>query len=359
MRLAGIAICGVLLVVLAGQAPAARTPAGVAATARAAVVSVSTRPLTPQDFASGPSVPGLGSGVIIDASGLILTNAHVVDGAEGRIKVSLPDDRRFDATLLGADTASDIALLRIHGSKLPALRLGNSDRLTIGEPVIAIGNAMWIEGGPSVTAGIVSALNRSMEQPGLPYLHHLIQTDAAINPGNSGGPLMNLRGEVVGINTALVPSAHGIGFAIAINTAKPIIRELSATGRIVRPWLGLEAVSVTSAIAYANDLSVERGVYVVSVAPGGTADDAGLARGDVIVAVSGRSIKDLHGFEDAVGRQPIGSEVTVVLERGTERLQRRVRIVERPRRQAARRGRNWPRIGSGIGSQDRRRIPLI
>ena len=137
--------------------------------------------------------------------------------------------------------------------------MGDSDRLRIGETVVAIGNPLWTEGGPTVTVGVVSALKRSMEQEGLPVLHHLIQTDAAINPGNSGGPLVSLDGRVVGINTALIPSAHGIGFAIAVNTAKPVLAALIANGRIVRPALGLTAVSVTPQVAYVNDLAVERG----------------------------------------------------------------------------------------------------
>lgn len=332
MRLAGIMVITLGLCLALSVPATAASSLGfsdIVARSRPAVVSISTRPLGQQDFAGAPTTPGLGSGVIIDSNGLILTNFHVIDGATGRIKVTLADERRFEATVVGTDAASDLALLRVAASKLPALPLGNSDRLVVGQAVIAIGNALWIEGGPTVTAGIVSALNRSMEQPGLPYLHHLIQTDAAINPGNSGGPLVNLRGEVVGINTALIPSAHGIGFAIAINGVKPVIKELLANGRMTRPWLGVDGVSVTSAIAHANDLSAERGVFVVTVDQQGPARTAGVARGDVIVALAGRTVRDLHSFEDVLGRQRIGSDVSVVVQRGSERLEYRVRVVER------------------------------
>ena len=333
MTFAGLGRAVLLLLVAMSQpglVSAAPSIAEVVARTRPAVVSISTRPVTAQDFAGTPPTPGLGSGVIIAADGLIITNFHVVDGAVGRIKVTLPDERRFDATLVGGDAASDLALLRIKAARLPALRLGDSSQLAIGQPVIAIGNALWIEGGPSVTTGIVSALNRSMEQPGLPYLHHLIQTDAAINPGNSGGPLVNLRGEVVGINTAVILSAHGIGFAIAANSVKPVIAELLARGRVVRPWLGIDAVPVTPPIAYANDLTVERGVIVVSVAAGGPAERAGVERGDVIMAVGGRPIRDLHSFEDVLHRQPIGAVVAAVLQRGTVRIDVQLAVWERP-----------------------------
>src|SRR5512134_1074562 len=152
----------------------------------------------------------------------------------------------------------------------------DATRLSVGETVVAIGSPLWIEGGPTVTTGVVSALGRSMEQPGLPMLHNLIQTDAAINPGNSGGPLLNLRGEVIGINTAVIASAHGIGFAISVNDAMPVVRALLARGRVSRVSLGVTGVSVTPQVAYANDLPVDSGVLVVRLEPGGMAEAAGL-----------------------------------------------------------------------------------
>jgi serine protease Do len=213
-----------------------------------AVVSVATRQIERDRFGQPISTRGLGSGIIVDREGHVLTNSHIVNGAE-QIKVTLADERTFRATLVGQDPFTDLAVLKIEGPRLPTVPLGDSRRLAIGEAVVAIGNPLWIEGGPSVTVGVVSGLGRSMEQEGLPALHDLIQTDAAVNPGNSGGPLVNLAGRVVGINTAVIASAHGIAFAIPINTAKPAMRELIAKGRIARVSLGLSAVSVTRQLA--------------------------------------------------------------------------------------------------------------
>ena len=258
------AVVTVFAIACAAQAEARSHPegrAGVPAMVRRvlpAMVSIVTRQIERNQFNQAVPTRGLGSGFIIDRHGYVLTNNHVVEGAE-QIKVTLADGRAFRAALVGGDRFTDLAVLKIDGHGLPTVPLGDSGRLAVGEAVVAMGSPLWIEGGPSVTAGVVSALGRSMEEPGLPMLHDLIQTDAAINPGNSGGPLLNLAGQVVGINTAMIPSAHGIGFAIAINTAKPVLRELIATGRVVRPSLGLVAVTVTPQVAYANDLPVERG----------------------------------------------------------------------------------------------------
>ena len=189
-----------------------------------AVVSITTRHIEQKEEGEPVMNRGLGSGIIVDRRGYILTNSHVVAGAE-EITVTLPDERSFPAKLVGADRLNDLAVLQIKGARLPVAELGDSARLRVGETLVAIGSPLWIEGGPTVTIGVVSALGRSMEEPGLPRLHNLIQTDAAINPGNSGGPLLNLAGEVVGINTAVIASAHGIGFAISANIARPVLRQ--------------------------------------------------------------------------------------------------------------------------------------
>jgi S1-C subfamily serine protease len=279
---------------------------------RPAVVSITTRQIEHNQFNQTVSTRGLGSGFIVDRRGYILTNYHVVEGAE-QIKVTLSDGRVFRATLAGADTVTDLAVLKVEGGHLPVVPLGDSSRLAVGETVVAIGSPLWIEGGPTVTAGIVSALGRTMEQEGLPILHDLVQTDAAINQGNSGGPLLNLAGAAIGINTALIPSAHGIGFAIAINTAKRIMTELIAGRPIVRPSLDLQAVSVTPQIAYANDLAVERGALVVRVDPGGAAEVAGVEAGDVVTAVAGRPVKNLRDLHDALfGHRP-GATIELTL----------------------------------------------
>jgi serine protease Do len=305
-------------------APGRGGVAAVVARALPAVVSITTRHIEQGQFNRSTPPSGLGSGVIVDERGHILTNNHVVEGAED-IRVTLPDERAFRATLVGADAFTDLAVLRIEGRKLPVVPLGDSSKLAVGETVIAIGNPLWIEGGPTVTVGVVSALGRSMEQEGLPVLHNLIQTDAAINPGNSGGPLLDGAGRVIGVNTALIPSAHGIGFAISINTAKPVLKALIETGRIVRPTIGVTAVSVTPQIAYTNDLPAERGVLIVKVDANGAGQAAGLEAGDVLTSVEGRAVKDLHEFHDALLRRKPGDTIEVSIWRnGATRVLRPV-----------------------------------
>ncbi len=306
-----------------GGAPAApdgraRVPA-VVARVLPAVVSIITRQIERDQFNQPVATRGLGSGIIVDRRGYVLTNSHVVDGAE-EIKVTLADERTYPAVLVGTDPQNDLAVLKVAGLRLPAAVLGNSARLAVGETVIAIGNPLWIEGGPTVTVGVVSALRRSMEEPGLPVLHNLVQTDAAINAGNSGGPLVDLGGRVVGINTAVIASAHGIGFAIAADTVKPILKALIATGRVVRPTLGLQAVSVTPQRAYANGLPVERGALVTQVEPGGPAEAAGVRPGDVITAVGGQPVRDLHHFHAALERGRVGEALEVRIWRDGQTL---------------------------------------
>ena len=284
-----------------------------------AMVSIVTRQIERDQFNQAVPTRGLGSGFIVDRRGYILTNNHVVEGAE-QIKVTLTDGRAFRAAFVGGDRFTDLAVLKIDGPSLPTVPLGDSSRLAVGETVVAMGSPLWIEGGPSVTTGVVSALGRSMEEPGLPMLHDLVQTDAAINPGNSGGPLLNLAGQVVGINTAMIPSAHGIGFAIAINTAKPVLRGLIATGRVVRPSLGLVAVSVTPQIAYANDLPVERGVLVRRLEDESPAGTVGVTPGDVITALDGRPVRDLHDLHERLSRHRMGEPVTLSVLRGGQVL---------------------------------------
>ena len=281
-----------------------------------AVVSITTRHIHREPAQAPVLRRGLGSGVIVDRRGYIVTNYHVIEDAE-QMKVTLPDERVYSARLVGADPVTDLAVLKIDGARLPVATLAEAGRLRVGEPVVAIGNPLWIEGGPTVTAGVVSALGRSLEQPGLPMLHHLIQTDAAINEGNSGGPLVNAAGDVVGINTAIIPSAHGIGFAIPISTVQPVLRDLVAGRRIVRPTLGLVAVSVTPQVAFANDLKVERGVLVVEVHASSVAA-ATIRVGDIITAVDGHRVRDLHDYHAVLWRRRPGETVDIALDREGE-----------------------------------------
>ncbi len=294
------------------------------------VVSITTRQIERDQFNQPVPTRGLGSGFVIDRRGYVLTNNHVTDGAED-IKVALADGRVFRAILVGADRFTDLAVLRIEGKSLPALPLlGDSARLAVGETVVAIGSPLWIEGGPTVTTGVVSALGRSMEQPGLPMLHNLIQTDAAINPGNSGGPLLNLRGQVVGINTAVIASAHGIGFAISVGMAKPVIRELIAHGRVVRPSLRVDAVSLTRQLAYTNELPIDRGALVIRVEEAGAGRTAGIEPGDVITSVGGKPIIDLHHLHEELTRHRIGESVDVSIWRDGQTVTLKPTLEEEP-----------------------------
>ena len=251
----------------------------------------------------------LGSGFIIDASGLIVTNRHVIENAE-KITVILHDDTTLPAELVGADTLTDLALLRVRPEKpLQATRWGDSDRTRIGDWVVAIGNPFGL--GGSVTQGILSARARDIQQG--PY-DEFLQTDAAINRGNSGGPLFNLAGEVIGINTAIFsPSGGsvGIGFAVPSSLAKPIIEQLRQNGRVRRGWLGVQVQQVTPEIAEALGLGAPRGALVSSVSPNGPAARAGLMVGDVIVSFDQKPIPQMRRLPVLVAGTPIGNHIDV------------------------------------------------
>jgi serine protease Do len=221
-------------------------------------------------------------------------------------------------------------VLKIDADVLPTAPLGHSGRLVVGETVVAIGSPLWIEGGPSVTVGIVSGLRRSMEEESLPILHDLIQTDAAINHGNSGGPLINMAGEVVGINTALMPTAHGIGFAISIDSVKPVLAQLIAGARVTHRSLGVYAVTVTPQVAFVNDLAIERGALVIRVDRSGPADVAGLRAGDVIRGIGGQRIDDLHAFHALLDRQEAGVPLALDVWRDGRGVALRAVPVEEP-----------------------------
>jgi serine protease Do len=258
----------------------------------------------------------LGSGVIIDSDGLILTNNHVVEDAD-EIKVLLKNQNELEAKVIGRDPKTDIALIKIKSGKLPqAIKLGNSDELRVGDWVVAIGNPFGLD--HTVTAGIVSAKGRVIGAG--PY-DNFIQTDASINPGNSGGPLINLKGEVVGINTAIFAGGQGIGFAIPINTAKELITQLKEKGRVTRGWLGVMIQKVTPDLAKAFDLKEESGALVGDVTPGSPAEKAGIKPGDIIVEFNGKPIKEMNELPRLVAAVPVGRVVEVkVLRNGASQV---------------------------------------
>ncbi|MBX6752908.1 MAG: trypsin-like peptidase domain-containing protein [Thermorudis peleae] len=278
------------------------------------VVYISVRTVSPTAFGFGQVVQGVGSGVIFDPKGYILTNDHVVGDAQS-INVVLSDGRKFQAQLVGRSPQNDIAVIKIDGTNLPVATLGDSDQLKIGQWVVAIGNALGLEGGPTVTVGIVSALNRTLsaQETGGTTMEHLIQTDAAINPGNSGGPLVDLNGNVIGINTAKIQSAEGIGFAIAINQAKQIVQQLlSGTPQ---GYLGVSVVTVTPALAARYNLPVNQGVLIVDVAQGSPAAQAGLQSGDVVVQADGKNMTSASDLEQAIRSHKPGDKLTLTINR--------------------------------------------
>jgi serine protease Do len=325
-RLALTLVVTLLLTSSASAQDRAGIPA-VVAKARPAVVNIATRQVTYDTLLRAVPAQGLGSGAIFDARGYILTNNHVVQGAQ-QIRVTLPDGRAFPGKLIGADPITDLAVVKIEARDLPVAQLGDSAKLEVGETVIAIGNPLGLEGGPTVTVGVVSALARSIEDPGGPTLHDLIQTDAAINPGNSGGPLIRMTGEVIGVNTAIIQGAQGIGFAISINSAKPIVQELLAHGRIVRPVIGIVPVSVTPQIAAAYELPVDRGVLIAKLDPRGPAARAGMRAGDIIVAIGGHPVKSLADLRGAVAHYKVGDVIDMAVRREKTSVTLKVTLAE-------------------------------
>src|SRR6058998_426719 len=306
------------------QPPQSTGVPAVVAKVRPAVVNIATRQLSYDALLRPVPAQGIGSGVIFDARGYVLTNNHVVEHAQ-QIRVTLPDGRAFPGKLVGADPLTDLAVVKIDGRDLPAARLGDSSKLEVGETVIAIGNPLGLEGGPTVTVGVVSAVARSIEEPGGAGLYDLVQTDAAINPGNSGGPLVRMAGDVIGINTAIIQQAQGIGFAISINSAKPIVQELLAHGRVV---IGIVPVSVTPQIASAYDLPVDHGVLVARLDPRGPAARAGVRAGDIIVAVAGHPVKSLGELRVAIGQHKIGETVDLAVRRAKTSVTLKVTLAE-------------------------------
>jgi serine protease Do len=266
---------------------------------------------------------GVGSGFIMSKEGYILTNNHVVEDAD-RIKVKLAGGKEFDAKIVGRDPKTDLALIKIEAtSDLPPLKLGNSDDLKVGNWVVAVGSPFGLE--QTVTAGIVSAKGRVIGSG--PY-DNFIQTDASINPGNSGGPLINLQGEVVGINTAIVASGQGIGFAIPINMAKEVAPQLQKRGHVIRGLLGVSIQDVTPELAKSFGLKESKGALVAQVVPGGPADKAGFEQGDVIVNFDGRTVGDSKDLPRIVASTPVGKTVTVKLLRDGKEIERQAKVGE-------------------------------
>jgi len=273
----------------------------------------------------------LGSGVIVSSAGYILTNNHVVEAAD-EIEVALADGKKLQATVVGLDPDTDLAVLRVAANGLHAITFGESDRLRVGEPVLAIGNPFGV--GQTVTSGIVSALGRSGLQ--INTFENFIQTDAAINPGNSGGALVDAQGNLVGINTAIYSrsgGSMGIGFAIPVSTARAVLEQIVQSGSVTRGWIGVEVQEITPALAESFKLGDARGTLIAGVLRGGPADRAGVKPGDVLTAVEGKPVANPKSMLDVVAALQPGSSAKMTLRRKAQTLELAVTVGQRPKPQ--------------------------
>jgi serine protease Do len=292
------------------------------------VVSVTTE-IVVADFFGRQSIEYVaGSGILIDDKGYIVTNNHVVEDAQS-IYVELADGRTFPANIVGNDTLSDLAVIKINAANLTYIYWGDSSLLSVGQWLLAIGNALGE--GITATEGIVSRLNVSVDIGEGNILYGLIQTTAPVNPGNSGGPLVNMAGEVIGITSVkIVASAvEGIGYAISSNEAKPIIEDLIRYGHVTYPWLGVSVSTVTPLLAASENLSVERGALIAEIAANSPAEVAGLKVGDVIIRFGDKEISDVADLVQVIRSSEIGEDVEIVFVRGEDIKTTSARLVER------------------------------
>ncbi|MDR1515004.1 MAG: Do family serine endopeptidase [Synergistaceae bacterium] len=328
-----------------------------------AVVNIDTETLvsrSPHPFANDPffkeffgeeldrwnrTVPmrGKGSGFIVDKKGYILTNNHVAEGAD-KITVTLLDGRHFEAKLVGRDPTFDLAVIQIKAENLPTLPLGDSDTAEIGEWVVAIGNPLGFEN--TVTAGVISGKNRTLQASNINF-QGFMQTDASINPGNSGGPLINLRGEVVAINTAIVPYAQGIGFAVPINMAKQVMNDLIEHGEVKRGWLGVMLQTMTPGFADTYKIPGSEGAIVADIVPESPAAEAGFKRGDVIFSVDGKAVKSSQDVVLSIRNKLAGQDTVIEFYRDGKKDKLSVKLGDIPGKDGES---GAPRGGSGGSS---------
>ena len=273
-------------------------------------------------------IEGKGSGVIIDPRGYVITNNHVIDGA-ARVQVHLKDGRSFVGEVVGADSQTDVAVIKVDAENLPAASLADSEKLKVGQIVLAIGNSLGLQGGPTVSMGVVSALGRPL--PGADFIFEgLIQTDTAINPGNSGGPLADINGRVIGLNTAMIPYAQGVGFAIPSNTVKFVSNQILEHGRVIRPWLGISGANLNPALARRYDIPTDSGVLVVEIDSRGPAYEAGLRVGDVLVELGSQKVKEMKDVISALSKLHVREYVDVGFVRLGGKRSASIRLIESP-----------------------------
>ena len=309
---------------------ARNTPAvRVARTVGPAVVGITNKAVALDFFNRPVATEGVGSGVIFKADGYIITNNHVIAGAK-EIIVSLSDGNTVNGTLIGTDEMTDIAVVKVDAKDLPVAELGDSDTVVVGEPAIAIGNPMGLEFQGSVTVGVISALNRTLDLNDRRV--KLLQTDAAISPGNSGGALVNADGEVIGINSAKLATngVEGMGFAIPINTVKTIVAELMDKGYVARPYLGVTIFDKPTAARYGYQLSIDKGVYVFQVAIDSPAGRANFQRGDIILNIDGKEVNSVTDVRNEVAAHKVGDKVKVLIDRDGRQETVEVTLEEMP-----------------------------
>jgi len=295
-----------------------------------AVVTVATLKVIRENFFESIPLRGLGSGIIFDSNGGILTNHHIVGEAD-RVEIIATDGKKFHGEVLGSDAMSDVAVIRVDGENLPAVKLGDSDKIVVGQIAIAIGNPYgFLLPGPTATVGVISALKRHIHIEDHMY-EDLIQTDASINPGNSGGPLVDSSGMVVGVNTANIPFAQGIGFAIPINTARAIAKEIIEHGRVLRPYLGILGVTLNRDVAESYDIPHEKGVLVVKVGRGSPAHRGGMAAGDVVLEVDRKPLEAWEDLQHAIRDKKIGERIELSIGRDRDRGKVEVTLGETPK----------------------------
>lgn len=269
---------------------------------------------------------GRGSGFIVSADGQILTNNHVIEDAD-KITVTFSDGKTKEAKVIGKDPTFDIAVIKVDGKNLPTIEMGDSDKIRVGETLVAIGNTLGLGLEPTVTVGVLSARNRSVHVQDFNY-DGFLQTDASINPGNSGGPLLDMHGRVIGINTAIIASAQGIGFAIPINMAKQVMNDIVTYGKVRRGQMGVYLQPITEDIASAFDLKDTKGALIADVVPDSPAEKAGLKRGDVITKLDGKEVEDSVKLSAAVRQRMAGDKIQLEVIRGGKTMNFSVTLTE-------------------------------
>ena len=312
-------------------APLLPSIAEVVARVKPSVVAINTEVVTYDVFNRPRTQEGAGSGWVIDEDGIIVTNNHVVEGAES-VTVTLADGKTYPAEAIRTDPLSDLAVVTINAHNLPAANIGDPSQLRVGDWLVAIGNPLGL--GISAKEGIVSRLGVSITVSSGQTLYDLIETSAAINPGNSGGPLVNMAGEVIGITSVKIATigVEGMGYAISINTAKSIIEHLIREGYVIRPWLGVVLRSVDQSVVFQYDLAVDKGAFITEVAPDSPADKAGIEPGDVIVSLDDQEVATAQELVQAIHSSQIGQKVKITFWRGNTKNTTDAVLVESPPR---------------------------